>query len=461
MYCISTYNVLTMVVCIRHCFACFLELVCCKCTSSSHHTIFTLRLSFLTYFKHITVLLPAQREFHFHNIGMDGSSHQRTLCVVLGIWLFTVAGSSLAFGPFSTTGCFFTQCSLLIAKILIKWVNNDDISLASVYANSWWGVSILDVLILLSLSGLFVVLVQLYLQYQYNDFTQEDCTAVIWREKNETIASESDEKIITATSGIVNQEKCFEAKLTNNDNEFDCVVHQNGSIYENLPFEQEQERRDSEPDYMFISLDGTTSSGNTNSNRIEASIKMDNEVNLIDFQCQTFNTNEEKRYCGIKNSGNTCYLGATLQALLSSRHFLLYLRRTQISTPQRVLPLHEILLHLAAAIGVTPYVNGSKIGENCVSFIKAANPNSLKDKMDVLTDKFKGFEQRDAHEFLCALIDHLHKESSAVKHILQSVDASAQSILANEKPLNTYSVDDCFHLKVKVHLKCNNCKCSR
>ena len=44
-----------------------------------------------------------------------------------------------------------------------------------------------------------------------------------------------------------------------------------------------------------------------------------------------------------------------------------------------------------------------------------ANPSILKKQMDVLTDQFAGYEQRDAHEFIADIIDFLHDELTSAQ----------------------------------------------
>eukprot|EP00984_Skeletonema_dohrnii_P026396 scaffold15752_cov83-Skeletonema_dohrnii-CCMP3373.AAC.8 len=51
-----------------------------------------------------------------------------------------------------------------------------------------------------------------------------------------------------------------------------------------------------------------------------------------------------------------------------------------------------------------------KTAQSTVLNSKAANPSALKNQIDVLTEKFAGYEKRDAHEFLVDLVDFLHEE---------------------------------------------------
>ena len=78
----------------------------------------------------------------------------------------------------------------------------------------------------------------------------------------------------------------------------------------------------------------------------------------------------------------------------------------------------------------------------------SACPSILKKEMDKLTDKFGGYEQRDAHEFLSDLIDLLHDELKAAK--------------ANHEDDSTeLPTDKYFRLDVNVCFTCDSCKYSR
>jgi ubiquitin C-terminal hydrolase len=89
--------------------------------------------------------------------------------------------------------------------------------------------------------------------------------------------------------------------------------------------------------------------------------------------------------------------------------------------------------------------------------------------MDVLTDKFAGYEQRDAHEFLGDLVDFLHEElvdsPSDEKDDDSKKSEESNSEDAEEKPATVVTTDlptdEYFHLKVRVCLKCKSCGYSR
>jgi len=69
----------------------------------------------------------------------------------------------------------------------------------------------------------------------------------------------------------------------------------------------------------------------------------------------------------------------------------------------------------------------------------AANPRSIKELVDKTTDRFIGYEQRDAHEFLMFALDLLDKEIKVAKQ--NDVDEAS----------------GCFTWKQKAKLECIRC----
>jgi len=191
------------------------------------------------------------------------------------------------------------------------------------------------------------------------------------------------------------------------------------------------------------------------------------------------NDNEEEeaddkpKIPGIQNLGNTCYLSASLQTLYSIPQFLHKLYKSfEVLSTTKDLPLTTALLEVALTIGAlkeedVPLISPDTARSTLLSS-KAANPSALKKQMDVLTDKFTGYEQRDAHEFLGDLVDFLHEElvgttldekddeSNSEEAAAADNDEVAATVATTDLPTDEY-----FHLKVRVCLKCKSCGYSR
>jgi len=175
---------------------------------------------------------------------------------------------------------------------------------------------------------------------------------------------------------------------------------------------------------------------------------------------------------GIQNLGNTCYLSVSLQTLFSIPQFIMDLNKTYEvqSSMGKKLPLTKALLEVATAINVLDEKDTAKSDINPESARTrwlnklAGNPVALKKQMDVLTDKFVGYEQRDAHEFLSDLVDYLHDELAAPlpsEEEGEGKSEQAEDDMEEDKATAVLPTDEYFHLNVRVCLECDNCKYSR
>ena len=127
------------------------------------------------------------------------------------------------------------------------------------------------------------------------------------------------------------------------------------------------------------------------------------------------------RWRGLSNLGNTCYMNASLQMLFTLQGLVSGLAGSNGPLSQSLVSTADMLL-------------GSKT-------VGAVSPRQVKWAMDDLTDKFRGYEQRDAHEFLSELVDRVHDEEEEEK-------AEDQTNLLT---------DDFFRINVRVCLTCDSC----
>ena len=184
---------------------------------------------------------------------------------------------------------------------------------------------------------------------------------------------------------------------------------------------------------------------------------------------------------GLRNLGNTCYLNASIQTLLTVPGFADDLRAVYDAISKRHgdgrkspnTPLTSSLLEVAGHVGVLPAAEGETQSGGTRPAPLVANPISVKKAMDELSDKFRGYEQRDAHEFLIEMIDSLHEELSRAKTRHKDSEkkddrAAADQIGANEpgresnenlakKDNLVLPTDKYFRLEAKVTLTCDCC----
>lgn len=95
-------------------------------------------------------------------------------------------------------------------------------------------------------------------------------------------------------------------------------------------------------------------------------------------------------WTGLRNLGNTCYINSSLQMLFTVPTFV-------SSLAGKGKDLSKSLVSVSNDVKDT-------------SAIRAANPSIVKKAIDAVTDKFQGYQQRDAHEFLSDLVDRVHDE---------------------------------------------------
>ena len=160
-------------------------------------------------------------------------------------------------------------------------------------------------------------------------------------------------------------------------------------------------------------------------------------------------TSASKKHVGLTNLGNTCYLNFSLQIIFSIPDFLDDLKETYdnlntIEDDKKSLPLCFALLTVASRVRVIqPLLQSDATRDG------PANPHILKKQMDILTDEFAGYQQRDAHEFLTDLVDFLHDK-------LANANEAKGEKIELELPTDKY-----LRLDVDVCLTCNSCKYSR
>ncbi|CAJ1959080.1 unnamed protein product [Cylindrotheca closterium] len=137
---------------------------------------------------------------------------------------------------------------------------------------------------------------------------------------------------------------------------------------------------------------------------------------------------------GIKNIGNTCYMNASLQMLYSVPSFL-----EQLASGGK-LPKHSVVSSIVELFQDLQQVKRT-----------SASARDIKMAVDDKTNKFRGYQQRDANEFLGDLLDTMHEE-------LVDAETAAEKEVKNK---GDYPTDNFFRLDVAVCLKCKSCGYTR
>ena len=101
-----------------------------------------------------------------------------------------------------------------------------------------------------------------------------------------------------------------------------------------------------------------------------------------------------KKWRGLRNDGNSCYVNSSLQQLFSVPNFMQALSKRQEG--------HELTTSLF------------QLYENLLQTenSRCASAKPVKKVVDRLTNRFHGYQQRDAHEFLGEVMDQIHEELS-------------------------------------------------
>ena len=136
-------------------------------------------------------------------------------------------------------------------------------------------------------------------------------------------------------------------------------------------------------------------------------------------------------------------MNSSLQVLFSLTDFVS--RLTKVPGP-----LCERLAEAAGAVTTAAVAVG------------AASPRAVKERMDAITDKFIGFEQRDAHEFLSELVDKVHDEeleqdSGEDQANRKQPEGTPTELAKTDTEEVRAATDEYFRIAVRVCLVCDEC----
>merc|ERR1712194_378840 len=106
--------------------------------------------------------------------------------------------------------------------------------------------------------------------------------------------------------------------------------------------------------------------------------------------------------------GSLQILFSTVGFITDLHHLLRQKWKLSHKQEMQTLPLTSALLTIAQAVGVI--VSSKTKSTSTTEKTTPVNPPVLKQAMDQASEKFIGYEQRDAHEFISDLIDMIHEE---------------------------------------------------
>ena len=164
-------------------------------------------------------------------------------------------------------------------------------------------------------------------------------------------------------------------------------------------------------------------------------------------------TQQQPSWKGLYNLGNTCYLNASLQTLLSLDGFvddLIASSSVPSSQTKLVEELARVFMRLRGK--VIP----DKDDEWTMAESDAVDPTRFKASVDDRSPLFVGYDQHDAHEFITTLLDLLHDE---LKHpeINEVVDPVAHNSHVIVAPSHDYVVVNESTLNMASSLSSMDC----
>jgi ubiquitin C-terminal hydrolase len=142
----------------------------------------------------------------------------------------------------------------------------------------------------------------------------------------------------------------------------------------------------------------------------------------------------------LRNLGNTCYMNATLQMICSLTGMMGALEQAEDKGGN----LTKSVTAVAKELRIKPSAGD----------VSPVNPKAVKAAIDEKTDKFVGCEQRDAHEFVSDLVDHIHEELEQEKVSDEDSKTASDDVTTKSTPATPM---DNFLLTVEVCLTCQSC----
>ncbi|CAJ1411515.1 unnamed protein product [Effrenium voratum] len=168
--------------------------------------------------------------------------------------------------------------------------------------------------------------------------------------------------------------------------------------------------------------------------------------------------------CGLQNLGNTCFINSTLQCLSNSIPLRTFFAGTAGQKPAFLEQISTSPLSTEGRIAreFSKLLRDMWSNEN-----KSVAPASLKKLIGQKRPEFSGYQQHDAHELLCFLLDALHEDVNRAPYpypteeedeeVPKSDEQRAQEMWELHKRRSDSQIVDLFQFQIRSELTCPVC----
>lgn len=167
--------------------------------------------------------------------------------------------------------------------------------------------------------------------------------------------------------------------------------------------------------------------------------------------------------CGLQNLGNTCFINSTLQCLSNSMELRTFFAGTSGEAP---LYLDQISASPLSTQGRIAREFSKLLRDMWSNENKSVAPATLKKLIGQKRPEFAGYQQHDAQELLCYLLDALHEDVNRASYPYpteeedektKSDEVKAREMWAKHTRRSDSTIVDLFQFQIRSELTCPVC----